>query len=381
MNPKDFVNSTAGKVFRNLKGYWAFIPNPLPPVLEWNEELVSTLSEADRAITRLAEIGKGFPAPFFQTQSFIRREAVMSSRIEGTRTNFIQLLEYEVSPHQTNHDAQEVKNYVTAMNYALHRVKSLPISLRLIREIHEKLMSSVRGDLLTPGEFRKSQNWIGPANSTIETASYVPPPYDEMMRALNALESFIHSNSLLPPLIKTGLIHYQFEAIHPFLDGNGRLGRLLTTLLLCRWNILPIPLLYLSDYFVQYRQDYYDNLLAVSQHGKWEQWLQFFLKGVAQQSLEAISLVEKLITLRKNYYRLVRNDRSEKSLHILIDYLFGHPMITIKQIAETQIAGSYTTAQRFIQKLVDLSILREISGQARNQVFAAPEILRLIQTE
>jgi Fic family protein len=275
MDPKDFRNSNAGKVIRTRKDYWAFIPAPLPPALQWTDEMLSALSKAERELSKLTTLAGSFPFPRLLIQPFMRREAVLSSRIEGTRASLVDLYTYEsaqLSFLESGNDAHEVHNYVRALDYGLDRLANLPVSLRLIRELHARLLENVRGGKLTPGEFRKTQNWIGPAGSTIEIARYVPPPTDEMMASLDALEKFIHSDTKVPVLARAGLIHYQFEAIHPFLDGNGRVGRLLIMLLLCEWKVLPQPLLNLSAYFERYRQEYYDHLLSVSQHGSWGTW-------------------------------------------------------------------------------------------------------------
>ena len=241
----------------------------------------------------------------------MRREAVLSSRIEGTRATLAELYTYEstqLSFLELGDDVREVHNYVTALDYGLERLKTLPISLCLIREIHEKLMHSVRGGNLTLGEFRRTQNWIGPAGSTIMTATYVPPPVDEMNQALGDLEKFIHMGTDVPVLARAAMIHYQFEALHPFLDGNGRVGRLLMALLFTEWNILSQPLLNLSVYFERYRQEYYDNLLAVSQRGGWEVWLRFFLRGVSSQAQDSLVRMQRLEAIRTKYEPLVKSD-------------------------------------------------------------------------
>ena len=230
MDPSKFQASTSGKVVRQPQGYWTFLPAPLPPALSFSPALVSALSVADQALGELRGLGGGLANPHLLIRPLARREAVLSSRIEGTRASLDDLLAYEakgLSFLQTDSDVHEVHNYVRALEYGLERINTLPISLRLIRELHARLMEGVRGDIWTPGEFRRSQNWIGPVGSTLETAPYVPPPADDMLAALGDLENFIHTLSDLPPLVRLGLIHYQFEAIHLFLDGNGRVGRLL----------------------------------------------------------------------------------------------------------------------------------------------------------
>ena len=266
-----------GRVIRCAGGYDAFVPAPLPPVA-WDGTLAAALSRADLAIGRLAGEGRRFPNPHLFIRSFLRREAVLSSRIEGTRTSLGQLLAAEAGapggPDPA--DLREVGNYVAAMEYGLDRLETLPLSLRLIREMHERLMLGVRGDMATPGEFRRSQNWIGPPGCGLNDATYVPPPPDAMAGCLDALERFLHDEDL-PPLVHAALAHAQFEAIHPFLDGNGRVGRLLIALLLAERGILPSPLLYLSAYFEATREEYYAHLLAVTEAGAWESWLTYFL--------------------------------------------------------------------------------------------------------
>lgn len=383
MNPEDFTNPTSGHPIRTRSGFWAFIPAPLPPELEWSSGLISLLSEADRALTQLAEVGKAFPNPHVMVKPFVRHEAVLSSRIEGTRTTLEELYTYEavqISFLEPGSDAQEVYNYVCALEYGLERLDTLPVSRRLIREIHEHLMEGARGEHWYPGEFRRSQNWIGSPGATIETATYVPPPVNEMLVALDQFEKFIHAPSELPPLIRLGLIHYQFETIHPFLDGNGRVGRLLMTLLLCEWGFLPQPLLYLSAYFEANRQEYYQRLLTVSQKGDWGGWLRFFLTGLRDQSNEARQRVNALITLRERYQDQLQDERSFKRLMQVIDFLLGQPIITIRQIEAGIGASGYKVAQRYVNKLVERGILREITGMARNRVYWADEILRAINS-
>lgn len=306
----------------------------------------------------------------------------MSSRIEGTHATLEDIYQYEsgqLSFVEPNSDAREVHNYVVALDYGISRLNTLPVSLRLIRELHQRLMEGVRGDMWTPGEFRRTQNWIGPAGSTLETAPYVPPPVDEMMDVLGQFERYIHVHSDIPPIVRAGLIHYQFEAIHPFLDGNGRVGRLLIALLLCQWGLLPQPLLYLSNYFEKNRSEYYARLLAVSQQGEWEEWLAFFLAGVRDQSHEVSTRVQKLQTLRENYHRLFAGQRNVIGLQNLLDFLIGHPIVTVRQVQKGLNLADYKIAQRYIVKLQDAGILREVTGKSRNRLFRAHEILKTIE--
>lgn len=381
MEPKNFRDSDTGKVIRAKTGYWSFIPAPLPPTLTWSGELVNALSDAERELSRLAALSGSFPFPRILTQPFIRREAVLSSRIEGTRASLIDVYNYESSQLsflEESNDASEVFNYVRAVNYGLDRLKDLPVSLRLIREIHARLMEGVRGGNLTPGRFRHTQNWIGPAGSTLETATYVPPPVDEMQEALNELENFIHADTEIPPLARAGMIHYQFEAIHPFLDGNGRIGRLLIMLLLYEWGLLPQPLLNLSAYFERYRQEYYDRLLAVSQRGKWDEWLLFFLRGISAQGRDSVRRMERLQGIREKYDVFVQADRNVHRMAVVVDFLFARPVFTNRQLAK-ELNMPFKTAGQYIEKLTQAGILRETTGYARNRVFRADEILRAVE--
>jgi Fic family protein len=377
MNPELFRQSTSGQVLRSSLGYWAFLPNPLPPTPVWTPALIAGLSDADRALGELAGLGRSLVNPHLLVRPFVRREAVLSSRIEGTQASIQDVFAYEarqMALFESSSDVGEVVNYVRALEYGLDRLAKLPLSLRLIREIHARLMKGLPGEHLTPGEFRRSQNWIGPPGSTIESAPYVPPPVDEMTRALDAFEKFLHEPSDLPPLIRLGLIHYQFEAIHPFLDGNGRVGRLLISLLLCAWSLLPQPLLYLSAYFEANRQAYYDHLLAVSQTGAWEAWLSYFLAGVASQSRDAIKRIHRLQDLREQYRRRFQSGRAAARLLQVVDLLFASPLITARQV-EKSLKIDFTMAQRYINQLVKADLLQEVTGRARNRIFRADQII------
>ena len=378
----DFSNQAPGSVVRTLHGYEAFIPNPLPPDTKWSNKLLAALSQADRSLARLAEVGNTFPVPHVVVRPFIRKEAVLSSQIEGTRTTFQELLSFEagqLSFFRDMEDTREVLNYVRALDYGLERLKTFPLSVRLIREIHAILMQGVRGEHMTPGEVRRSQNWIGRPGATLEKARYVPPPPDEMHNCLSELERFIHAVSELPPLLRIGMIHYQFEAIHPFLDGNGRIGRLLVTFLLVAWDLLSQPLLYLSNFIEINRQEYYDRLLAVSQKGEWEAWLLFFLEGVRSQAEDASRRISHLKDLRSAYREKFTNDRSRGALGILVDYLIGTPITSITQAQETLNIGSFNMIQRNIEKLEALGIVREVTGNKRNRIYHAEEILKVLE--
>lgn len=382
MKTSDFSKQASGKVIKTLKGYLAFVPAPLPPEVQWSDKLLAALSKADRSLVRLAEVGIAFPVPHVVVRPFIRKEAVLSSQIEGTLTSFQELLSYEagqLSFFSNLEDTKEVHNYVQALDYGLERLKTLPISIRLIREIHGILMQGVRGEMMTPGELRRSQNWIGRPGAVLNDAHYVPPPPDEMHICLSDLERFIHADSDLPPLLRIGMIHYQFEAIHPFLDGNGRVGRLLATFLLVAWDLLSQPLLYLSDFIEANRQEYYDRLLAVSQKGEWESWLLFFLDGVHIQAEDASKRIARLDELRSQYREQFSSDRSRKTLEMLVDYLISSPITSISLVKENLKIRSYNAAQRNIDKLEALGIVREVTGNKRNRLYQADEIMKILE--
>lgn len=381
MKPEDFQSSTAGKIIRTPRGYWAFIPNPLPPAIRWSSSLISSVGTAERALGKLDSLANTLPSPHILVRPFIRREAVLSSRIEGTRATLNDVYVYEaeqLSYLEPTTDVREVHNYVKALDFGLERLNTLPVSLRLICEMHAELTEGVRGEHLTPGEFRRSQNWIGPPGSTLESARFVPPSVEEMHASLDDLEKTIHASSDLPPLVQAALIHYQFEAIHPFLDGNGRIGRLLVILLLIEWGLVAQPWLYLSAYFEAHRSVYYDHLLAVSQHGDWEDWLGFFLEGVQRQSEDAIVRIEHLEHLRREYQTLLEDERAVVRLMQSVDVLFERPILSIRQL-EAAMGVPYRSAQRYIEKLEQLGVVREMTGRARNRLYQADEILAALE--
>jgi len=386
MDPKNFSSPSSGTPILTQAGYWAFLPVPLPPVITWSLPLVSALADAERDLSKLTTMAGSFPFPRLLIQPFVRREAVLSSRIEGTRATLTDLYAYEsaqLSFLEPGNDVREVYNYVRALEYGLERVKTLPVSLRLIREIHAKLMDGVRGGNLTPGEFRRSDllsksNWIGSIGSTPSTAAYVPPPVDEMNAGLDQLEKFIHAGSEIPALVRAGLVHYQFEAIHPFLDGNGRIGRLLMILLLSEWNLLLQPLLNLSVYFERYRQEYYDLLLSVSQKGNWESWLRFFLRGVSVQASDSVVRLNRLQTMRTIYQAIADTERNRMRMEQVLDFLFMQPVLSVRQL-QTFLIVSFPIAQRYIDRLVYAGVLQEVTGQSRNRIFRANEIFQALE--
>jgi Fic family protein len=381
MNLEDFKGSTSGRVQRTSSGYYAFLPNNLPPTLVWSASLLQALSKADRSLGELSGLGLSIPNPYLLVIPFVRREAVISSRIEGTRASLADLFIYEAvqlsfwEQHDLD-DIREVHNYVQALEYGLERLSSLPVSLRLMREVHARLMAGVRGQERTPGEFRRSQNWIGQPGSLLTDAVFVPPPVAEMQDALAQLERYIHQDINSPPLVRLALIHYQFEAIHPFLDGNGRVGRLLVTLLLCAWELLSQPLLHLSAYFERHRQEYYDLLLAVSQRGEWEKWLHFFLRGIDVQAKDAVYRIQLLRNLQDEYRILIsQQTRASASLLQLIDLFFSQPILTINQAAK-QLDVSFQKASRNMNLLEKAGMVREMTGHTRNRVYVADAVLK-----
>lgn len=382
MDPSDFTDGASGELVKTVEGLWAFVPNPLPPHFDFGPMTIKKLSLADLALGELKGIGQMLPNAHLLIAPFLRREAVLSSRIEGTIASLDQLILFEVEPSRDsgNPDVGEVANYVTAMEYGLERLNQLPVSLRLIRELHEKLLTGVRGQDRRPGEFRKSQNAIGQRGRPVEEARYIPPPVAEMTQALSDFELFIHEPSDLPFLVQLALVHYQFEAIHPFLDGNGRIGRLLLSLLLCEKGYLTQPLLYISGFFEKNRDRYIDSLLRVSQEGDWVGWVDFFLEGVAEQSSDVVERSGLLIALRQQYRERAQTARASALTLQLVDELFQTPGLTIPG-AQARLGVTYASALRGVERLVALGILKEVTGQQRNRVYLAPEILSIINSE
>jgi Fic family protein len=376
MNPSDFRDPSAGRVAQAPGGYAAFVPAPLPPDLAYDSALVLLLSRADAALSELSGLGRQLPNPHLLIAPYVRREAVLSSRIEGTRASLSDLLLDEAEPERAGDgDVREVRNYVAALEHGLERLRDLPLSLRLVRELHEHLMQGVRGDQATPGEFRRSQNWIGPAGSTPATAPYVPPPPDVMMDCLANWEEFLHDRERIPDLIQCAVMHEQFEAIHPFLDGNGRVGRLLITLFLVERGRLSQPLLYLSDYIEAHRQEYYDRLQRVRTDGDWSGWLRFFLAGVEETARSAINQASRLMDLRESYRQ--RLSRKPNALRLL-DELFVNPYLTAARA--TQVLNvTNPTARQAIALLQGEGLLAEMTGRSWRRIYLARPILEAIE--
>ena len=370
-----------GKYITQLKGdleYKAFIPYPLPFEIKIDKEFQSLLSEADQSLGRLDGIAETLPDVDFFILMYIRKEATLSSQVEGTEATFADVLKAEakIRDLEIHKDVDEILNYINAMNYGLKRMETLPLSLRLIKEIHKILLTGVRGEGREPGEFRKTQNWIG-GGPSIQKASFVPPPPHEIMPLLDNLEKFFYDKSPTPILVKTGLIHAQFEVIHPFLDGNGRIGRLLITFYLCQQKVLNKPLLYLSDFFKKYRQEYYDRLNAFHEKDDIEGWLKFFLDGIIITAKEAVETSKKIIKLREeDMKRIFTLGRSLNKATLVFNHLFHTPLITIKDVEK--ITGlKNPNALALINKLVNLGILTETTGRKRNKVFAYERYIKL----
>ncbi len=372
----DIKNSPAGRVIKAASGnYSAFIPNNLPPHIEWDNALVSSLSRADYIVGKLSQEGAKLPNPHLLMRPFIAREAVLSSKIEGTQTTLGEILAQEAGAQidRSPADAQEVNNYIVALDYGLERLKELPLSLRLIKEMHAKLMQGVRGAHATPGEFRRSQNWIGSAGCTLYNAKYVPPTIEELMNVLGAFEDFLHDRTL-PPLIHIALCHYQFEAIHPFLDGNGRVGRLLIVMLLIERKLLASPCLYISAFFEATRDEYYRQLYNVSSKGTWHEWLSYFLNGVAVQGLDVLSRTERINALIAHWQSQVDGG----TVRAIVTHLAINPYITTKKIAE-RLEIAFTTVQRAIEKLEEMGIIEQTSEGKRDRVYCATAILNILE--
>ena len=342
-----------GRRVRCAGGYRAYVPAALPPPIAWSDGLAAKLSAADRAAGRLAGEGRRLPNPHLLIRPFVRREAVLSSRIEGTQATLGELLAAEAGAavERSPADLREVGNYVVALEYGVERLGALPLSLRLVRELHERLMRGVRGDAATPGEFRRSQNWIGPPGSTLSDASFVPPPPELLMDCLGSWEKFLHDDTQ-PPLVHAALAHSQFEAIHPFLDGNGRVGRLLITLLLIAKGVLPSPLLYLSAWFEMTRPEYYTRLSGVTERGEWEEWLAYFLTGVAAQAEDSLGRIRRIDELLSRWRgQLEATSRlPEKTLELFVE----NPFWSVNKLA-ARLEVAFTTAQRAISRLESIS--------------------------
>jgi Fic family protein len=375
MNSVDFRSPEAGRVILHPTGYHAFIPAVLPPKLSFEPDLVLMLSRADTALSELSGLGRVLPNPHRLIGPLMRREAVQSSRIEGTQASLADVLLDEATPAQPAKpgkadDLHEIRNYVAALEHGIAQLKELPLSLRLVRDLHAKLMGGGRGEKATPGEFRRSQNWIGPTGSNLMNAPYVPPPVDDMHELLGDWEKYLHVRDQTPDLVQCAVMHEQFEALHPFLDGNGRVGRLMITLFLIERGRLSQPLLYLSDFVERHRYDYYDLLQRVRTHGEWTPWLRYFLTGVEETARDAAQRARRLLELREAMMRVTEP--------ALVGQLFVNPYISIGRAAEVM-KVSQPTATRTLKALEVQGWLKENTGRNWGKVYLAPRIMETLE--
>lgn len=377
------MSEKVGRFVLQPQGYKAFIPEPLPsrPPIKFDDELLNLLSEADRALARLDGIVTVLPNPDLFIAMYVKKEAILSSQIEGTQASLEGVLEFEANlvPNENIYDIKEVINYVKALDYGIERLKTLPMSLRLIKEVHKILMENTRGATKNPGEFRTTQNWIGPAGAGLSEAIFVPPPPNMVINLMGDLENFIHQKDNIPPLIKISLIHYQFETIHPFLDGNGRIGRLLITFYLYWKNLLSNPLLYLSFYLKKNREVYYDLLMKIRMEGLWGEWIKFFLKGVYETSQESANTAGEIIKLKdKIIYKLYENSVSSIYAVKLLEILFDKPLVEVKDVV-SKLKIHKDTANELIKSFEKIGILHEITGKQRYRKYIFKDYVDIIK--
>lgn len=368
------MQGRSGTYIQQLEGYRAFVPKNLPPVpaVEFDDEMRTLLSKADRAIGRLDGSIEALPNPELFVFMYVRKEAVLSSQIEGTQASLGDVLEVEAQifdPLRPD-DTSEILNYVEALNYGLERLKELPMSLRLIREIHAHLMDGVRGQHATPGEFRRTQNWIGSAGVSLKSATFVPPPPSELPQLLSEFERYLHANDDLPLLIRLGLIHAHFETLHPFLDGNGRMGRLLITFCLCEQEVLTKPVLYLSHYLKQNRMRYYDLLQATRDEGAWEPWLKFFLRGVGEVANEASATARSIVQMREAHRDAIIQSLGKGAGNglKLLETMYNRPYFNVATV-QRLLQISSQAANTLTDRLEGLGLITETTGNKRNRIF------------
>ena len=377
------TSERAGSFRPQVTGYEAFMPKALPPdpQLIWDSELLGLLSQATAAIGRLDGIAGTLPDPDWFVASYVRREAVLSSQIEGTQSTLDDLLAHEVEVQATGRpdDVHETVNYVRAMRLGLELLDDLPLSGRLIRRVHEELLSGTRGQERTPGEFRRSQNWIGPPGATLRTAAFVPPSPDDLGTAIHDLEIYLNEGDD-PPLVLAGLAHAQFETIHPFLDGNGRVGRLLITLLLVQRGVLARPLLYLSLFLKQHRTEYYERLDAVRTDGDWEGWLKFFLTGAASTASDAVRVAGEIAALTAEHRRMASTHNFGKYGWPLLNLLAEQPILTVKY-ASAKLGATASTVGGLFERMTPLGIVAEITGRRRNRVYRYSPFLDVLSDD
>lgn len=383
MDRSNFTVEQQRHLSRLSSGVWSYVPPPLPPAVDTSGILAVLNGRAERALGYLGGIAFRLPDPYLLIGPFMRREAVLSSRIEGTVASLSDLVAFEAAAARQSQgpsDVREVSNYVQALNWGLAPEQELPVSKRLIRGLHRILMTEVRGQERTPGEFRTYQNHVGRPGSKIEDALYVPPPPLDMQRTVDELEAYLHDRSDLPDLIRLAVIHYQFEAIHPFGDGNGRVGRLLISLLLVKHGIIPEPFLYLSAFFDRHRSDYYQLLLDVSTQGAWEQWIAFFLEGVADQATDAVKRATKLLELRDEYQQRLYRTRGSAAPLRLLDELFTRSALTIPRAREI-LGVTPAWASKAVERLVEAGIVREVTGRERYRIYLPIEVLNVLEMD
>lgn len=379
------MTKRAGEFKTNLSGelqYKSFLPKPLPPdpPIELDEEMIKILSEANRAIGILEGISRQIPNVELFVSMYVRKEALLSSQIEGTQATLEDILDPNIEQN-TNRNVSDVLNYIKASQYAINRLNDLPLCNRLLREIHEILLQAVRGEEKNPGEFRRSQNWIGPSEGTLKDARYVPPAPEDMIEAMSDLEKFMNEEDELDPLVKIALIHYQFETIHPFLDGNGRIGRLLIELFLVERKILSHQTLYTSYFLKRNRIEYYDRLMEVRTKGNFEQWIKFFLVAIYESAKDAIRTIEELTKLHSvNYQALEDAGRSAPTIIKVFHYLESNPIINIRKTS-MDLGLSYNAAANAVNKLMELRILKQTENVQRNRVFVYGDYLRILRKD
>lgn len=377
------MNNRAGYYKQNLSGemaYKSFVPNPLPPVppIELSEDIVSLLVKANSQLAVLESIAARIPNVELFISMYVRKEALMSSQIEGTQATLEDILDPMLDTN-TNRNIADVVNYIKATEFAITRLQTLPLCNRLIKETHAVLMKGVRGQEKNPGEFRYSQNWIGGQGSTLKNARYIPPSPDDMQNAMSDLEKYINTDDDLDALIQAALIHYQFETIHPFLDGNGRVGRLLITLFLMDKGILTTPALYISYFLKKNRVEYYDRMTEVRTKGNYEQWIIFFLQAIMESAGDAISTIDELITLHDTNTSVISKlGRASKNTMLVFDYLESNPIIDIGKTAEA-LSITFNTASSAVRRLVDAGILVQTGGGGRNRTFAYEAYLDILR--
>lgn len=377
----------SGSNVQQPTGYKAYIPELLPPSnpsLQLDFELISLLSQADQRLGKLAGLSSIIKDPDLFVYLYVRKEALLSSQIEGTQCSLEDIFEAEdESGLDVSLDVKEVSNYVFAMNEGLEKLKEFPVSSRLLRDLHHKLLVGTRGDNKQPGEFRTSQNWIGRPGANLNTADFVPPPPVELGRLMSNLENFIHDHQDFPPLVKVALVHAQFETIHPFLDGNGRLGRLLITFLLVSWGVLDRPLLYLSYFFKANRTEYYTKLMNIRFKGEWEEWIKFFLKGVIESSEMASSAAIEIYKLHEKDRQKLQGKNVRVTSHLMkmFDILCKHPIVTIKDLQKLADIESYVAVSRVVSTFKDLGILKEMNENKRNRKYVYEDYLNILRRD